>query len=234
MTGVAGSEPLTRLLGRAICYGWAARLFFYPDPGLSNAFGEGRAQSELAEAVAQLKRPVPAARALSVLCAAWDERQRGDPSLAEEHSYLFARQVPVSPYEGAYRSDLSAVPPSDLAEMAALYAAFGLRVAQRAWERPDHVSLELEFLAALLSKQAYALERRWDARVRVVAQARARFVQEHLAAWFPQFAERLTAHARFPFYPTTARFAQCLLDQEPVPAVGSHRKRSEDPNVAPV
>lgn len=227
MTRVADSEPLTQLLGRAICYGWAARLFFYPDPGLSIAFEEERAQSELAEAVAQLERPPPAARALSALCAAWEESQRGDLSLAEEHSYLFARQVPVSPYEGAYRSDLSAVPPSDLAEMAALYAAFGLRVAERAWERPDHVSLELEFIAALLSKQAYALERRWAARARVVAQARARFVREHLAGWFPQFAERLAAHARLRFYPAAARFARCLLDQEPIPAVGSRPKRSD-------
>lgn len=210
----AGPKSASELLGHALCCQWAARLLFYPDRALLDALQSGRVHEQLSEAVARLRNPAPVASALTEWWDAW-QVSRDDPlSLAEEYLHLFARQVLVSPYEGAYRSDLSAVPPADLAQLAALYAAFGLRVGQSAAERPDHISLELEFLAALLAKEAYALERGWVARARTATRARERFVGDHLQVWLPEFASRLRQHARLPLYPATAAFVQRLLENE--------------------
>ncbi len=207
----AAANGASELLGHALCCQWAARLLFYPDRALLDALQSGRVHAELSEAVACLGDPALVASALTEWWNAWQVSRDGPLSLTEEYLHLFARQVLVSPYEGAYRSDLSAVPPADLAQMAALYAAFGLRVGQSAAERPDHISLELEFLAALLAKEAYALERGWTARARTAAWARVSFLGDHLGIWLPEFASRVRQHGRLPFYPAVAAFVLPLL-----------------------
>src|SRR6185503_4152613 len=52
--------------------------------------------------------------------------------------------------------------PHRLADLAAFYRAFGLEMAEAAAERPDHLGMELEFMAVLAAREAFALEHQLD------------------------------------------------------------------------
>jgi TorA maturation chaperone TorD len=84
-----------------------------------------------------------------------------------------------------------------LADIAGFYRAFGLTPDSASPERPDHIALELEYVAFLLQKQL-ALELEPDAvqsadapprseRAGVCRDALAAFVADHIAWWVPTF-----------------------------------------------
>lgn len=91
--------------------------------------------------------------------------------------------------------DLKADPlfqPHRLADLAAFYRAFGLEVAEGAAERQDHICIELEFMAVLAAKEAYAHEHQLDSdQLALCHDAQRKFLREHLGRWAPAFARRL-------------------------------------------
>lgn len=95
--------------------------------------------------------------------------------------------------------DLDADPlfqPHRLADLAAFYRAFGLEVADGAAERPDHIGMELEFMAVLAAKEAYAATQGWDdCRGALCRDAQKKFLCEHLGRWVPAFARHLARTA---------------------------------------
>lgn len=95
--------------------------------------------------------------------------------------------------------DLKADPliqPHRLADLAAFYHAFGLNVTGDASERQDHICIELEFMAVLSAKEAYALEHGLCSEsLATVRQAQKQFLREHLGRWLPAFTRRLTRAA---------------------------------------
>ena len=214
MTREARLQEVRGLLGRALCYRWAARLFAYPDEQLLSVLQNGLAEREMAEGCTQLPNPDVLHSALLALWAAWGSQEEDIP-LGAEHNYLFARQVLAPPYESRYREMPGVSMTQDMSDIASFYAAFGFQVGQRAKELPDHVSLELEFVAVLCLKEAYALEQGWSGRARITRTARDKFLREHLGWWLDPFEERVQTHARLPFYPAVAAFVRALVGQEP-------------------
>jgi len=109
--------------------------------------------------------------------------------------------------------------PHRLADLAAFYRAFGLEIADDAAERPDHLCVELEFMAVLAAKEAWAREHQLDAdALAVVRDAQKKFLREHLGRWTPAFTRRLereagpgplTALARFTREFVLAECARC-------------------------
>jgi hypothetical protein len=94
----------------------------------------------------------------------------GGPAAAREVSYLRA-----------------ILPGPMLSELAAFYEAFGYRPALA--EPPDHVAVEVGFVAYLRLKEAYAVaQEQWE-HAAMVSEAAGQFQQEHLA----QLAEPLAA-----------------------------------------
>lgn len=95
--------------------------------------------------------------------------------------------------------DLKADPlfqPHRLADLAAFYRAFSLEVADGAAERPDHIGMELEFMAVLAAKEAYAYEHQLDDDQSAMCRdAQKKFLREHLGRWSPAFARRLVCAA---------------------------------------
>lgn len=91
--------------------------------------------------------------------------------------------------------DLHADPlygPHRLADLAAFYRAFNLRVAEDAAERHDHLAIELEFFAVLAAREAYAVEHELDQEaIQVCLEAQRKFLRDHLGRWTPAFARRL-------------------------------------------
>jgi len=74
-----------------------------------------------------------------------------------------------------------------MADIAGFYHAFGFEVRG---QRPDHIAPELEFVALTLAKEAYARLSGEAEGGEICAEAREKFLAEHLCRWLPLIAER--------------------------------------------
>lgn len=105
--------------------------------------------------------------------------------------------------------------PHRLADLAGFYRAFGMELAEEADERPDHVSVELEFMCILAAKEAWARERGPDPEgIRVCAGAQRKFLREHVGLWVPAFARRLEGRTENPVLRGVARCTFAFVQAE--------------------
>jgi nitrate reductase assembly molybdenum cofactor insertion protein NarJ len=79
----------------------------------------------------------------------------------------------------------------DLADLAGFYRAFGVALDPSAHEMLDHLSIELEFYATLLAKEAVLIEDDDGDGIGIVSRARRAFLSDHLGAFAPAVASRL-------------------------------------------
>jgi hypothetical protein len=77
---------------------------------------------------------------------------------------------------------------SQMADVAGFYRAFGVEPGGERPERPDHVSIELEFVALLYRKSLVALAAGDSENADVCCMAREAFVRDHVGWWMPTFA----------------------------------------------
>ncbi len=104
-----------------------------------------------------------------------------------------------------------------LADVSGFYRAFGVSPSQQHPERPDHIVLELEFMAFLigLTRQAEAAgPGRQPGRVETCLDAQARFLREHLTWWTPAFARLLGHEGQGGFYEAVAHFLAAFITAE--------------------
>jgi nitrate reductase assembly molybdenum cofactor insertion protein NarJ len=84
---------------------------------------------------------------------------------------------PGAPREVSHRQ--SALTGEYLAELLAFYNAFGYRPPRD--DPPDHIATEIDFIAYLRLKQAFALARGEETQATVTAEASQHFIQDHVA-----------------------------------------------------
>lgn len=129
---------------------------------------------------------------------------------------VHARECP--PYETEYHTTAEASFRSQqLADIAGFYRAFGLETAHMAPERPDHIALELEFMAFLLMKKRLATgsdERTAGEQAHVCGEAQQHFFRDHLAWWVPSFSAGLRRKAEDGFYAAVAQVLAAFLPVE--------------------
>jgi TorA maturation chaperone TorD len=122
------------------------------------------------------------------------------------------------PYETEYINSKFAFQRSNtLADISGFYQAFGLTISDIRPERPDHVVLELEFMACLLGleRQAYDQDsERQKTKRQVCRDAQTRFLHEHLGWWAPAFAKLLGAGNPQGFYAAAGEFLAALIPTE--------------------
>lgn len=122
-------------------------------------------------------------------------RSLDDPldAVRAEHAAIFTHIEPMDcpPYESAHV-------PSDIfrqtevmADVAGFYRAHGLFVGGSERERPDHIATELEFLAFMARKEAYALEHLGADEVVECRRTTEHFLRDHLGCWGPDFGRRV-------------------------------------------
>jgi len=81
----------------------------------------------------------------------------------------------------------------ELSDIRGFFRAFGLDLADK--ERPDHISVELEFMQFLTYKEAYALRNHGPAKARLCRDVQRKFMKDHLGRWAHRFAGRLAGKA---------------------------------------
>lgn len=109
-------------------------------------------------------------------------------SLQIEYTRLFINAVPhviAPPYGSVYLSDDGTLYGPSAVRTKDFYRERGFDLSGEA-DIPDHLSLELEFLA-LLAEEGREEEETL-------------FLRQHLRPWFPRFKARVLAEVRHPFY----------------------------------
>lgn len=206
------------LLVKGQIFGLLSRLFDYPDAEMQKDLYSG----SFARQISQSLQNLPRRSELDSFVGSLSRHARGPgqeaPGLEEEYTYLFYRNVQVPPYESRYNEEQQGLAVSTLSDLASFYAAFGMRLQEKAGETADHITVELEFLSVLYLKEAYALEKGWDDKAEICRDARRRFLKEHIGRWFGSFTEALHKKARLPFYPSLADLTRGLLSLELEPA----------------
>jgi TorA maturation chaperone TorD len=125
-------------------------------------------------------------------------------ALRAEYDRVFGLVVPKEcpPYETEYYPMPETFGRSQqMADIAGFYRAFGIEPARSSPERPDHLALELEFMAFLLLKKREALatadvDLEAADRAMICDRAERDFFRDHVAWWVPTFAAGLRRKAR--------------------------------------
>jgi DMSO reductase family type II enzyme chaperone len=195
-------QTQSEALQRAFTYRWLAKAFEYP---------ETEGWQWLCDSIAHFRQP--AAELLQYFTPPEFDQFVADYIAAFGHA---ARgSCPLNEIEyGELKAD-PLIQPHRLADLAAFYRAFGLEPATDAHERMDHICFELEFMAVLALKEAYALAQQHNAeQLDACHHAQKDFLREHLGRWAPAFTRRLAASAGATSLGALARFTHEFIEAE--------------------
>lgn len=125
-----------------------------------------------------------------------------DPTaLIPEYHQLFVGPggLPAPPYESVYREGWTVMGEATL-EVARQYAEAGYILDPSLTELPDHVAVELAFMALLAEEEAKAWEGGDTSAALAWLEREKIFLDDHLTRWLPAFCGRLLASTDTPFY----------------------------------
>lgn len=99
-------------------------------------------------------------------------------------------------YELEYGEEHTHRQPQQLADIAAFYQAFGVKIDPTKGERVDNAAAECEFLYYLCLKEAHAIsDDKSSEKQELCRNAQIRFLEEHAARWLPALFGRLSKQA---------------------------------------
>lgn len=186
------------LLARALAYPSEDQLSALRTRAVPAAIGRDADPPALALAVSELARALDAPLA----------------ELRDAHTHVFTHIEPEDcpPYESGYGPADVFRQTEVMADVAAFYRAHGLRVGGTERERPDHICTELEFMAFMARKEAYALDCLGGDEVHECRRTQAHFLRDHLGCWGPDFGRRVAAVARHPLPVAAGRLLAVWLE----------------------
>ncbi len=203
---------------RAAAYGLIAHGFQCPDVDtlatLSDPLRWEDWPSVLEMADSQTRDPLESVR--NRLIALTDASYAPHRELQERYDVLFGHAVrgACPAYEMEYGRNEIIRQASDLADLAGFYRAFGLEIAGDKNGRPDHISVECEFMSALCAKEAYAQAQGDKGNADICFDAERTFLRDHLARWLPAFARHVEEADADGFFGALARFADAFVKAE--------------------
>ncbi len=101
------------------------------------------------------------------------------------------------PYGSVYLEDGKLIGDSTM-DVKRWYEKEGLDIVIK--DAPDHITMELEFMYYLITKQIEAIKDSNPQDVQSYVQKQSSFLQVHLARWLPGFAENVQQNAQAEFY----------------------------------
>jgi TorA maturation chaperone TorD len=199
-------EGARRLLLKGQAYGLCARLLS-PD-------AEGTSHDEVLVRIGNVLKLLDLAEPLDHLRQATEAHGSDPEAIRDEYFRLFVKGE-APPYGTSYDALPSSAPrsasPQQLADVAGFYSAFGFQVAR---DRPDHLAAELEYVALLCVKEAFARLSQQGEGAAVCAEARGKFLGEHLAPWLPSFRQQVHGSARHPYFASLAALVTSLVEAD--------------------
>lgn len=180
--------------------------FSFPDSAFYEGVSQGRWQDEVMSNLAALPYSVPAPEdGLRRVPTAHDEFQ-------VEYNRLFEIGIMGGPpcplYGGHYEKDRMRV----MEEVVRFYNFFRLRLFQDKRILPDHITVELDFMAHLARREAAALQQQRDAES--YWRAERDFLERHLAKWVPVLHQKLARQNPPPFFGAMVELADEFLRQD--------------------
>jgi TorA maturation chaperone TorD len=157
---------------------------------------------------------------LGALAGVLEERLRADgealaaalgPATEHEYHALLGASGRCRDCESDYELNALGGKGPLIADVAGFYRAFHFP-ADRLHLASDHVAVELEFLAFLALKAAYAHHAGLGEERAICLEAAAHFAGDHLGRWLPDLLARLEAAAGDSFYGRAAHFSRRALD----------------------
>ncbi len=153
-----------------------------------------------------------------------------------EHVRLFLGSAAVPLHESAWGDGRRmGGRTAELADVAGFYRAFRFALSSERRDLPDHLCAELEFAAALLIKEAYALGRNRDEDRDIARAALADFLDSHLGRWTRAVLEGLSKSNASELYEALGLLAVELVGQVctrlgVAPELAEGRFPSEEPD----
>lgn len=120
------------------------------------------------------------------------------------------------PYESFYKTGRSEDGRGHLRgqperEVHAEYRSHGYRMPESFVDYPDHIAVELEFIAVMTEEEANAWRRGDADRALSIQQYVDSFRSRHPASWFPEFKGDVHSGARHVFYPAVTNLIETLV-----------------------
>jgi TorA maturation chaperone TorD/Pyruvate/2-oxoacid:ferredoxin oxidoreductase delta subunit len=136
--------------------------------------------------------------------------------LTGAHNRLFVGPLPplAHPYESVYRTPEARLMGEVTTQVRRAYAEAGLAIAEECRQLPDHLTIELEFMAFLANEEANALEQRNDDLACAILERQAAFLRDHLTRWVPEFSHRVVSAGESDFYSTAATTLAAFVVQD--------------------
>jgi TorA maturation chaperone TorD len=205
---------------KATLYSLLAKAMNYPDDKLADAIANGEFAEALAGALEDLGQ---GSIASDVRQFGRDMRRKPIKreslllELEKDYTWMFFASKPRAAYlfESVYRE--GKLLQDSTFEIAGLYRDAGLVLNEDFRLPPDHIAVELEFLSFLFFKELEGSKKEKQEVVAYARELQAAVVDRHLRLFARNVAERLTQHAKTPFYKTVARVLGTLFSQD-VPA----------------
>ncbi len=198
-------------------YGVLSVAFSSPREGMGAPDAPQAAVLILREAARALGTPIPA-RALEAIKeggrhATMNLAQGGSDELEVEYIRLFVGPgAPrVYPYASLYRDSMGLVMGPSVGEILEAYRRAGLTINTAFKDLPDHVAVELEFMARLCCEEAGAESAgRADVALRLKQEQRS-FLDAHLAPWLPALCEGVIRETSSTIYRGFAEIAAIFV-----------------------
>jgi len=180
--------------------------YFLPDAGISEKL-------ELLEFNLS-KVCKPALGFIQKMSTAIEAAENVEP-LKVDFSKLFVGpyKLLAAPYGSVYLDDERKVMGDSTLDVKNRYRRAGLDTAKNFKDAPDHISAELEFMHYLIFKEIEAFADSDPASAIGFIQKQKFFLEDHLMAWVPEFADSIINYAENPFYPNLAKATMTFLQE---------------------
>jgi len=198
---------------RCAAYGLIAHGFRYPDDPWLSTLTDPQRWKDWMRGLSETHRDAVAPLSKLREVVEGLNQRSGLDHLQEQFAFLFGHSVrgKCPPYELEFGKSEVIQRASDLADISGFYSAFGMELAGEVSERPDHLSVEAEFMAVLCAKAACGIESEEEELVETVLGAQRQFLKSHLGRWLPAFSRRVQESQPCDFYGGLSDFASAFV-----------------------
>jgi TorA maturation chaperone TorD len=134
--------------------------------------------------------------------------------LEEEFSRLFQVKPAAVPYESFYTDREGLARGLIAAHIDGEYREAGLELAVNLILPPDHIAVEMEFMAFLCDREVEALSGELPCETSSYRDRQYHFLNKHFRRWFPHFAQKAKAAEPAPLYLLTLEATFAFLHHE--------------------